>query len=146
MQRIIIGCSLIALCTAVAVAQTPGKRSPSSKTGPLQMIPGGPGQTIPPGKAHKLPSGKQQTTPPPGASRRLVVPNQRLAITGGGTVNAVFDNKARTFRVNLRDGVYKTDNGGAIRVRNGLIVWDAFGAVERLKRGQGLAAGPTGVA
>ena len=35
MQRIVIGCSLIALCTAIAVAQTPGKGS--NKPGPLQL-------------------------------------------------------------------------------------------------------------
>lgn len=34
----------------------------------------------------------------------------------------------------LRDGDYKLDNGGAIKVRGGLVVWDAFGAVDVFKR------------
>ena len=135
MMRIVIGGTLIALCTAVATAQTtpPGKGTPS-------VTPGGP----------TLPSGKKQTTPAPGgagqtvtpSSPRLVMPNQSLAITGGGTINAVFDSNAKTYRVNLKDGVYKTDNGGAIRVRGGVIVWDAFGAVERLRRSGGTAEAP----
>jgi hypothetical protein len=34
----------------------------------------------------------------------------------------------------LKDGDYKLDNGGAIKVRGGLVVWDAFGAVDVFKK------------
>jgi len=34
----------------------------------------------------------------------------------------------------LKDGDYKLDNGGSIKVRGGLVVWDAFGAVDVFKR------------
>jgi hypothetical protein len=48
------------------------------------------------------------------------------AVTAGGTP--------------LKDGDYKLDNGGAIKVRGGLVVWDAFGAVDAFKR-TGIAKG-----
>lgn len=38
-------------------------------------------------------------------------------------------------RIPLADGVYALSNGGAIRVRGGRIVWDAFGVVDKLNRG-----------
>ncbi|MBX9776750.1 MAG: hypothetical protein K2Y71_20420 [Xanthobacteraceae bacterium] len=148
MQRVVIGGALIALCTAVAAAQTPplSKTSPNLPgtqapigTGPPGFVP----KPVVPGKQTTTPVGPAPLTTP--AAPRPTVPNQALAITGGNTINAVFDSKARAFKVNLRDGVHKLDNGGAIRVRGGVIVWDAFGAVERLRRGQGMAAGPAGL-
>jgi hypothetical protein len=39
----------------------------------------------------------------------------------------------------LADGQYRLTNGGAIRVANGRIVWDAFGVVDRLDRGEQIA-------
>jgi len=44
--------------------------------------------------------------------------------------------KRREFTANAPDGTYKLTNGGAIRVRGGKVVWDAFGAVRRHKTGQ----------
>ena len=71
--------------------------------------------------------------------------NGTLTTTSGVQVNVIFDPSARTltaFRrqqdgrlVQLADGAYNLTNGGAIRVRRGRIVWDAFGVVDRLNRG-----------
>ncbi|MDZ7842880.1 MAG: sterol desaturase family protein [Gammaproteobacteria bacterium] len=36
----------------------------------------------------------------------------------------------------VRDGHYKLTNGGAVKVRNSRIVWDAFGVVERYQNGE----------
>ena len=53
--------------------------------------------------------------------------------------------EGRVFRADVADGEYKLTNGGAIRVKGGKVVWDAFGAVERLKKGQWRGyADPTG--
>ena len=41
--------------------------------------------------------------------------------------------------VPLKDGEYKLTNGGAIKVRGGRIVWDAFGVVEKFEK-RGLAS------
>jgi hypothetical protein len=57
--------------------------------------------------------------------------DQVLTTTDGRKVVAHFD--GRGYSVRLRDGQYKTTNGGAIRVQGGKIVWDAFGAIEKLK-------------
>lgn len=43
--------------------------------------------------------------------------------------------EGKVFTANAPDGNYKLTNGGAIRVRGGKVVWDAFGAVQRLKAG-----------
>ncbi len=40
----------------------------------------------------------------------------------------------------LANGDYGLTNGGAIKVKNGVIIWDAFGALRRLKA-NGIAAG-----
>ena len=75
---------------------------------------------------------------------------QSLSLTNGTTFNAVFDRNTSSFKVDLQDGIYKTTNGGAIRVKGGVIVWDAFGVIERLniqkRKGQGVAEAPVGVA
>ena len=65
--------------------------------------------------------------------------NQVLQLTDGTKVNAVFDQQGRGFKVQLKDGTYKLSNGGVVRVQGGRIVWDAFGAIEKLRRG---TAGP----
>jgi len=41
--------------------------------------------------------------------------------------------EGQVFAANAPDGEYKLTNRGAIRVRGGKVVWDAFGAVQRLK-------------
>ena len=63
----------------------------------------------------------------------------------GKTINVKVEGKSYT--TNLADGTYKLTNGGAIRVRGGKVVWDAFGAVKRLKSGRwkpGMIVDPTG--
>jgi hypothetical protein len=55
--------------------------------------------------------------------------------------------EGRSYTANLADGNYKLTNGGAIRVRGGKVVWDAFGAVKRLKTGRwkpSMLVDPTG--
>src|SRR5687767_4512082 len=66
--------------------------------------------------------------------------DQALQLTDGTKIVAVLDeNTLRVMAVVvqsksvLKDGTYKLTNGGAIRVKDGVIVWDAFGAVEKLK-------------
>ena len=66
--------------------------------------------------------------------------DQVLYTAGGAKVLATFDGqgyKALASKAGaqapLADGYYKLSNGGAIRVKAGKIVWDAFGAIERLK-------------
>jgi hypothetical protein len=44
----------------------------------------------------------------------------------------------------LRDGVYKIVGGGSIRVKNGIIVWDAFGVISKLSAGNYQALGMMG--
>ena len=63
--------------------------------------------------------------------------NQSLQVIGGPRIEAVFDRDAKTFKVDLKNGTYKLDNDGAIRVRGGVVVWDAFGVVDKIKKGQG---------
>ena len=70
---------------------------------------------------------------------------QSLALTNGTAFNATFDRSSNSFRTPLADGTYKLNNGGAIRVRGGEIVWDAFGAIDRLKKGQKSAEAPIGL-
>ncbi len=60
---------------------------------------------------------------------------QVLQLTDGTKVNAIFNQGSRSFSVALKDGTYKLSNGGAIRVQGGKIVWDAFGAIDKLRRG-----------
>jgi hypothetical protein len=55
--------------------------------------------------------------------------------------------EGKSYTADVADGAYKLTNGGAIRVRGGKIVWDAFGAVKRLKTGRwkpGMITDPTG--
>lgn len=84
--------------------------------------------------------------------------DQVLYTTDGTRIDAVFDGKAMSFKalvaqgsgkVALEDGTYKLDNGGAIRVKDGVIVWDAFGVIDKLEaageKGQGAVEGPSGL-
>jgi hypothetical protein len=52
----------------------------------------------------------------------------------GKTIQVKVEGKSYT--ADVADGTYKLTNGGAIRVRSGKVVWDAFGAVKRLKTGR----------
>jgi hypothetical protein len=79
--------------------------------------------------------------------------DQVLQLTDGTKIDAVFEKKTRSFKAivaqskgALKDGTYKVTNGGAIRVKDGVIVWDAFGVIERLKTDEGLALAPVGLA
>jgi len=75
-----------------------------------------------------------------------------LYLTDGTKIVAVLNEKTRSFmavaakdKSALKAGTYKLTNGGAIVIgEDGVIVWDAFGAVEKLKR-EGLTSGPTGL-
>ena len=128
MKRILIGSALVALCAAVALAQAP--KSTTTLT-PGTIAPGGTLQkTVPPTK--------KGTTSTPGGLLPAVTPTQRfqtqnLAMSNGTAFNATFDRDRNVFKVPLANGTYQLNNGGAIRVRGGVIVWDAFGVIERLK-------------
>jgi hypothetical protein len=71
-----------------------------------------------------------RTTPPTGG-----YPTYALAagmqivqwVDGAGNMRASLGNAS------LADGQYQLANGGAIVVRHGRIVWDAFGALERFR-------------
>jgi hypothetical protein len=55
--------------------------------------------------------------------------------------------EGKQYTADVADGSYKLTNGGAIRVQAGKIVWDAFGAVKRLKTWRwkpGMIVDPTG--
>ena len=79
---------------------------------------------------------------------------QRLTTTDGTKIVATLAGKefkvfteAGVKRTPLKDGEYTLPNGGAIRVKGGTITWDAFGAVERVKRtgvGKGQVVGVPG--
>src|SRR5262249_33681763 len=70
-----------------------------------------------------------------GMAERRSPRDQVLTTTDGRKILATFDSKG--YSVRLSDGEYKLTNGGAIRVKSGRIVWDAFGAIERLKHEKG---------
>src|SRR5947207_181689 len=57
-----------------------------------------------------------------------------VTTTDGKTIHVTV--KGKQYAADVADGTYKLTNGGAIRVRGGKIVWDAFGAVKRLKTGR----------
>jgi hypothetical protein len=66
---------------------------------------------------------------------------QTLTATDGTKIVATVDGKEfkaftqqGTKRTPLRDGEYKLPNNGAIRVKGGKVIWDAFGAVDKVKR------------
>jgi hypothetical protein len=70
---------------------------------------------------------------------------QTVTTKNGKTIQVKVEGKSYT--TNVADGNYKLTNGGAIRVRGGKIVWDAFGAVKRLQSGRwkpGMFVDPTG--
>lgn len=57
--------------------------------------------------------------------------NSIVVVSEGGSAKAFAGNG----RTPLKDGTYKLTNGGTIKVRGGKVVWDAFGAIEKMKRG-----------
>jgi hypothetical protein len=68
-----------------------------------------------------------------------------VTTTDGTTIHVKVEGKSYT--ANVADGTYKLTNGGAIRVRGGKVVWDAFGVVKRLKTGRwksGMSIDPIG--
>ena len=68
-----------------------------------------------------------------------------VTTTDGKTIQVKV--KGRSYTADVADGTYKLTNGGAIRVRRGKVVWDAFGAVKRLRSGRakpGAFTDPTG--
>ena len=70
-----------------------------------------------------------QPRPPANASGEHTVTTlggKKIVITAERTV----------FTANVPDGTYKLSNGGEIRVKSGRVVWDGFGAVNRLKAGR----------
>jgi hypothetical protein len=107
---------------------TPQTVNPSIKKGTPSIAPGG----IAPAA---LPTPSLQT--------------QSLSLTNGTVFNATFDRGSNSFRTPLADGTYKLNNGGAIRVRGGEIIWDAFGVIDRLNaqksKGQKVAEAPIGL-
>jgi hypothetical protein len=161
MQRILIGSSLVILCAAVAAAQSPPGTTPGlpGAAGPGAIAPGAvaPG-TVAPGKLQTIsPSLTPQIVSPsikkgtpsiaPGSIAPAALPapslqTQSLALTNGTAFNATFDRNSNSFKTPLVDGTYKLNNGGAIRVRGGEIIWDAFGVIDRLKKGQKSAEAP----
>jgi hypothetical protein len=72
-----------------------------------------------------------RTTPPTGGypAYTLTAGMQIVQwVDGAGNMRASLGNAS------LADGQYQLANGGAIVVRHGRIVWDAFGALERFKQ------------
>jgi hypothetical protein len=59
---------------------------------------------------------------------------QTVTTKKGKTIHIKAEGKV--FTTDAANGTYKLTNGGAIRVKGGKVVWDAFGAVNRLKKGQ----------
>src|SRR2546426_736232 len=79
--------------------------------------------------------------PAPGASRPTAVQPLKTA-EGWWLAAEVHGDQILAFintpqgRVLLADGQYKLANGGAIRVKDGRVVWDQFGIVEKFNQGQ----------
>jgi hypothetical protein len=73
--------------------------------------------------------------------------NQRtLHTVDGVTIHQAFNPDSRTVSVSshgrpLKDGAYKIDNGGSIRVTGGRISWDSLGVIARLNSGDSQALG-----
>jgi hypothetical protein len=78
------------------------------------------------------------------ATKQKTYPVHSLTTSDGTRFVQTYD--GRNFHARgLRDGTHRLTNGGAIRVRGGIIVWDAFGVVARSKRGTAVAdLDPTG--
>lgn len=69
-------------------------------------------------------------------------PVHLLKTKSGITFQQTFDGKklhavvqSAQGNVPLRNGQYKLTNGGEIKVQDGIIVWDAFGVVEKVSKG-----------
>ena len=71
-------------------------------------------------------------------------PYETLVTTTGSRVTSIYNARDKVFsalvtqngrQVPMRDGTYRLTNGGAIRVRNGIIVWDAFGVIDAVNKG-----------
>jgi len=58
---------------------------------------------------------------------------QTLQTKNGKTI--VVTAEGNVFTTDVPDGTYKLTNNGAVRVRGGKVVWDAFGTVRRLRAG-----------
>ena len=83
------------------------------------------------------------------ASAETKYPVHYLTTSAGIHFVQTFDGKVLRAHVEtpkgpvpLPDGPHKLTNGGEIKVVQGVIVWDAFGVVEKVKKGQ--YADPTG--
>ncbi|MBV9993714.1 MAG: hypothetical protein JO127_00745 [Caulobacteraceae bacterium] len=69
----------------------------------------------------------------------------KVTTTAGLAVNVAYEPQTRALYAfttarggrpaPLADGTYRLTNGGAIRVQEGRIVWDAFGVVDKLAKG-----------
>ena len=69
-----------------------------------------------------------------GESQKKPNPRDHTVTTKAGkTVHVTV--RGKTYVAELADGTYDLTNGGSIRVKDGVLVWDAFGAVERLRNG-----------
>jgi hypothetical protein len=176
MQRIFIGSALVILCAAVAAAQNPPGTvlSPPGTSGPGVIAPGAvqknPTGTIAPDfkplttprtvnpsitpqtVSPSIKKGVAPTAPAGIAPATLPTPSlqtQSLSLSNGTAFNTTFDRNTSSFKTPLADGTYKLNNGGAIRVRGGAIVWDAFGVIDRLNvqksKGQKVAEAPIGI-
>ena len=71
---------------------------------------------------------------------------EKHSVTTNDGKTIVVTAEGKVFKLDVPDGAYQLTNGGAIRVRGGKVVWDAFGAVKRLKAGRwrGGSIDPTG--
>jgi hypothetical protein len=160
-QRILIGSVLVTLCAAVAAAQNPPLSNPATSPGVTSPVTKSPAGIIAP---DFKPLATPQTVNPsikkgtpsiaPGGIAPAALPTpslqtQSLSLTNGTVFNPTFDRGSNSFRTPLADGTYKLNNGGAIRVRGGEIIWDAFGVIDRLNaqksKGQKVAEAPIGL-
>jgi hypothetical protein len=110
---------------------------------------GGPVTTAAPGVVTQTPAPAPAASPgvaAPAATQMTVRdPNEVvLHTTAGMKIYQTYNPADRSFsamvdtrggRAPLRNGSYRLSNGGAIKVANGKIVWDAFGIVRRINAG-----------
>ena len=69
-------------------------------------------------------------------------PERALSLADGTKAVQTFDGRNVKVHVPqargampLKDGDYKLTNGGAFKVQGGRVVWDAFGVIEKLRKG-----------
>lgn len=70
------------------------------------------------------------------ASREMPAEWREHTVTSKDGKTITLRVEGNVFTTDVPDGTYKLTKGGAIRVRNGRVVWDAFGAANRLKAGR----------